>query len=109
MTAGDLIASARRRHGLDQRALARRARTSQAQISRIERGLVSPSVATLERILGCMGEQLRLETQPFPHGNRTTDELRADLRDVSAADRIRQAVELSRSLGGIASRGARRA
>ena len=108
MTAGELIASARRRHGLDQRALARRARTSQAQISRIERGVASPSVATLERLLGCMAEELQLASRPFPHGNRPTDELQADFRDTSPPDRIRQAAELSHALGGIASQAAGR-
>ena len=51
MTAGTLLREARARHGLTQRQLAARARTSQAAISRIERDLVSPSVATLTTLL----------------------------------------------------------
>ena len=47
MSPGQLLRDARRRHGLTQRQLAARVRTSQAAISRVERDLVSPSVATL--------------------------------------------------------------
>ena len=58
----------RRRHGLTQRQLAARARTSQAAISRIERDLVSPSVATLATLLDLMGEELKLEADPVDYG-----------------------------------------
>ena len=51
MTAAELLRDARRRHGLTQRQLAARARTSQAAISRIERGLVSPTVGTLAPVV----------------------------------------------------------
>jgi transcriptional regulator with XRE-family HTH domain len=104
MNPGELVAETRRRHGLDQRALARRARTSQGQISRIERGEISPTVSTLERLLTCMGEELRLDAQPMPHGNRSTEELRAELRTTTPEERIQQAAELSRVLTTIASR-----
>jgi transcriptional regulator with XRE-family HTH domain len=66
--AGELLREVRRRHGLTQRQLAARARTSQAAISRIERGLVSPSVETLARLLDLMGEELRLDAQPIDYG-----------------------------------------
>ncbi len=62
----------RRRHGLTQQQLAARARTSQAAISRIERDLVSPSVATLAQLLDLMGEELRLEAEPLDYGIDTT-------------------------------------
>ena len=68
MQAGTLLREVRRRHGLTQRQLAARARTSQAAISRIERGLVSPSVATLARLLDLMGEELRLGAEPIDYG-----------------------------------------
>jgi transcriptional regulator with XRE-family HTH domain len=67
MTAGELVASVRNRHGLSQRALAVRARTSQAWISRVERGEVSPSVESLERLLRVMGEDLVLGAVRIPH------------------------------------------
>jgi len=46
------------RHGLSQARLARRARTTQAVVSRIERGEASPSVDTLRRLMGAMGWEL---------------------------------------------------
>ncbi len=67
MDAGDLVAELRRRHGLSQRALAVRARTSQAWISRVERGEVSPSVESLARLLSVMGERLVLGAERLPH------------------------------------------
>src|SRR6266508_2466889 len=63
MTAGELLRTVRRRHGLSQAQLAARARTSQAAISRIERGLVSPSIATLATLLDLMGEELVLDAE----------------------------------------------
>jgi transcriptional regulator with XRE-family HTH domain len=65
---GTLLREVRRRHGLTQEQLAMRARTSQAAISRIERGLVSPSVATLTQLLDLMGEELVLEADPIDYG-----------------------------------------
>lgn len=64
MSAGRLIRAARERHGLSQSELAYRALSSQQSISRIERGLVSPSVETLERIATALGEELVLELHP---------------------------------------------
>jgi transcriptional regulator with XRE-family HTH domain len=72
MTPGQLLRDTRRRHGLTQRQLAARARTSQAAISRVERDLVSPSVATLASWLDLMGEELRLETLPIDYGHDAT-------------------------------------
>jgi transcriptional regulator with XRE-family HTH domain len=65
---GELLREARRRHGLTQQQLAMRARTSQAAISRIERGLVSPSVAMLERLVDLTGESLTLDARPTDTG-----------------------------------------
>jgi transcriptional regulator with XRE-family HTH domain len=72
MQAAALLQEVRRRHGLTQRQLAARARTSQAAISRIERGLVSPSVETLARLLDLMGEELRLDSEPVDYGHDRT-------------------------------------
>ncbi len=68
MTAGQLLRDARRRHGLTQRQLAARARTSQAAISRIERDVVSPSVSTLSELLWLMNEELMLGADPVDWG-----------------------------------------
>ena len=102
MTAAELVRETRRRHGIDQRSLARRCRTSQTHISRIERGEVSPSVGTLDRILEAMGERLELSAVPGPRGNQSLDELGADM-ELSPGERVVQAAELSFALTTIAS------
>jgi transcriptional regulator with XRE-family HTH domain len=102
MNAGELVREARLRHGLDQRRLARRARTSQTQISRIERGAVSPSVLTVARLLEVMGERLELAAAPGPRGNQPIERLRADFERLSAGERISNAAELSYALTSIA-------
>jgi transcriptional regulator with XRE-family HTH domain len=66
--AGTVIREARLRHGLTQQQLATRARTSQAAISRIERGVVSPTVATVNELLDLVGEEGTLATRQTDHG-----------------------------------------
>jgi transcriptional regulator with XRE-family HTH domain len=63
MASGELIRDARRRHGLSQRSLALRSGAGQAWISRVERGEVSPSVESVERLLSVMGETLHLRAE----------------------------------------------
>jgi len=72
MLAAELLRDVRRRHGLTQRQLAARARTSQAAISRIERGLVSPTVETLATLLDLMGEQLVVAGETIDYGHDRT-------------------------------------
>ena len=89
MTPGELLRDARRRHGLTQRQLAARARTSQAAISRAERDLVSPSVATLASWLDLMGEELKLATEPIDYGHdRTLNEQQLALTPDERLDRM---------------------
>lgn len=93
--------NARGRAGLSQSALAARAGTTQTQICRIERNLISPSLATLDKILGAMGETIALSTlilkEPPPGGGNTpVRELRAGYELMSAEERLEQAAELSR-------------
>ncbi|CAN5826010.1 hypothetical protein BH18ACT13_BH18ACT13_19040 [soil metagenome] len=102
VNAGKLIRTVRERHGLEQRALARRAGTSQGQISKIERGVVSPSVGTLERLLGVMGERLQLSAVPGLRPNMSTLELRRDHEELSVEERVAQAAALSSALATIA-------
>ena len=91
---GSLLRSARRRHGLTQKQLAIRARTSQAAISRIERDIVSPSVATLAELLRLMNEELVLEAREVDWGHDVTL-IRRNL-ELSVAERMDQAVAWSR-------------
>lgn len=94
MSPGRLLREARRRHGLTQAQLAARARTSQAAISRIERDLVSPSVATLASLLDLMNEELVLEAREVDWGHDETL-LEANLRK-TANERFRHGVSFSR-------------
>ncbi|HWH44531.1 MAG TPA: helix-turn-helix transcriptional regulator [Thermoleophilaceae bacterium] len=106
--AGELIRDLRARHRLGQEQLARRAATSQAQISRIERGETSPSIATLSRLLACVGEELRLDAQGLSTGNRDIAELREDYERLTPAERFAEAAELSSVLTELAARRTRR-
>jgi transcriptional regulator with XRE-family HTH domain len=72
VTPGELLRAVRRRHGLTQRQLAARARTSQAAISRVERDLVSPALSTLANWLDLMGEELKLTAEPIDYGHDRT-------------------------------------
>jgi transcriptional regulator with XRE-family HTH domain len=69
MTPGQLLREARRRHGVTQTQLATRSRTSQAAISRIERGLVSPGVGTLGSLLAMLNERLVVAVEPIDWGH----------------------------------------
>jgi transcriptional regulator with XRE-family HTH domain len=104
-TAGQLLREVRRRHGLTQQQLAMRARTSQAAISRIERGLVSPSVAMLTQLLDLMGEDLVLEAHAIDYGHDRTL-LRENLAR-SVSDRIDHATTFGNFV--LRNRGAARA
>ncbi len=57
-SAGDLLATARERSGMTQRELARRARTAQSVVARIELSETSPSLRTLSRLLRAAGFEL---------------------------------------------------
>jgi transcriptional regulator with XRE-family HTH domain len=60
-----LLREARARHGISQRRLALRAGTSQDAISRIERGVESPTLERLSHLLLMLGERLELDTVPL--------------------------------------------
>ena len=67
-TPAKLLIDARKRSGLSQRALARRARTAQSVIARIENGTVCPSWTTLERLLRRCGFELQTTLVPRLQG-----------------------------------------
>jgi transcriptional regulator with XRE-family HTH domain len=95
-----LLREARRRHRLGQRDLAERAGTTQTQISRIERDLISPSVSTLERLLQAIGETVTVSSLPLDQpppggGNVAIRELRSDYESLTPEERLQQAAELS--------------
>jgi len=67
---GALLRLARERHGLTQRRLAVRAGTSQDAISRIERGVESPTFERFRELLMVMGEQPVLSTAVLDASHR---------------------------------------
>jgi transcriptional regulator with XRE-family HTH domain len=58
------LIEARTRAGLSQTQLARRMRTSQSYVARIEGGKVRPSTAALERFARATGSRLRILFEP---------------------------------------------
>lgn len=102
---GEIVRGARERHAVSQQALALRAGTDQAAISRIERGEVSPSMETVERLLAALGERLALEPVPL---ERDYDPLhmRATLRR-SPEERLRLAISWNRLAGRLSQEGQR--
>ncbi len=65
MAAGPLIREARVRAGLTQRDLAARAGTTQSVVGRIEAGIGSPRVETVERLLEAAGFTPRVVLDPI--------------------------------------------
>jgi transcriptional regulator with XRE-family HTH domain len=61
-----LVREMRLAAGLSQRALARRAGTSQPAIVRYERGAATPSWETLQRLAAACGRRLRLSAESAP-------------------------------------------
>lgn len=96
MSAGALIRAARIRRGMSQAELAKRARTSQSAVARIERGRTSPTVETLERLAGVLGMTLELSTTP--EGSGVDPTLVASALRLSPAGRLRRMTQAARSI-----------
>lgn len=58
---GNALAQARQESTLTQRALAELSGVQQADISRIERGILAPTTSTLLRLVEAMGGRLRID------------------------------------------------
>lgn len=79
-----MLREARSRHGVSQRRLALRAGTSQDAISRIERGVESPTLERLAHLLTVLGERLELRVVPLAEAETATAAL-------TARERLREA------------------
>ncbi len=79
-----LLRDARARHGVSQRRLALRAKTSQDAISRIERGVESPTLERLTHLLLALGERLELDIVPLA-------EAEGDVARLTVRERLREA------------------
>lgn len=64
MTPAELIKAVRRRGGLTQADLARRAGTSQPVVSAYEHGRRDPTFGTLRKLVEASGERLRIDAAP---------------------------------------------
>lgn len=100
-----LLREARGKHRLSQRALAIRAGTSQDAISRIERGVESPTLERLAQILLAMGERpvLSLERLESPPA---AEDLRAAAA-MAPGERLREAMSWNRIASQLALAGER--
>ena len=94
-----MLRYARRRAGLTQRQLAERASVPQATVGRIEAGLMTPRVDTLEHLLRATGQELSVSPRPGAGVDRSqihrllrlTPRQRLDLavRDAAGFGRLR--------------------
>jgi transcriptional regulator with XRE-family HTH domain len=101
---GDLIRQQRERLGLGQRSLARRAGTTQAAVSRIERGLTAPTWETVRALLLAMGCEPELRAQRL--SGRWDPVHLAALRERSPAERLELAIAANRLAGRLRRAGA---
>ncbi len=62
---GSAVRTARRRAGISQAELAKKAGTSQPSIARLEQGRVSPTVVSLDRIARALGTELVIDFEPL--------------------------------------------
>jgi transcriptional regulator with XRE-family HTH domain len=104
MTPGLLIRQHREQQRLSQRALARRAGTTQAAVSRIERGLTAPTWETLRALLLAMGYEPRLGARRL--SGRWDPIHLAVSRERSPAERLELAMSANRLAGRLRKAGA---
>ncbi|MGH2429114.1 MAG: helix-turn-helix domain-containing protein [Candidatus Limnocylindria bacterium] len=95
MKAARALRYARRQAGFSQRALARKTGVPQPAIARIERGMISPRLDTLERLLAGAGATLELSPRLGEGVDRTL--IRASLTR-SPEDRVVAAGRAGRNL-----------
>lgn len=81
---GQRLLELRRRAGLSQRALAARAGVPHAQISQIEQNRISPSIASLRKILGGMGLTMAEFFEPETRAGDQVFFAAADLTDLTS-------------------------
>lgn len=105
MDVGAFIRARRLANGLNQAQLARRAGSTQAALSRLERGEVSPTIDTVERLLAAMGEEAELVAQRSA-GDFDRAHL-ADLKRRTPAERLELAFSWNKLAGEVAAAGGR--
>ena len=97
LDAAKLLQSARDRAGLTQRQLARKARTAQSVVARIELGETSPSWSTLARLLKAAGFSLSAGLRRINVDPQVLDDVPRILA-LSPEERLREVAQVSRFL-----------
>jgi len=96
-SASRLLQTARERAGLTQRQLARKARTAQSVVARIELGETSPSWSTLARLLKAAGFSLSAGLRRISVDPQLLDDVPRILA-LSPEQRLREVAQVSRFL-----------
>jgi transcriptional regulator with XRE-family HTH domain len=91
-----LLSEARARAGLSQRALARRAGTSQSVVARIELGITDPSSHTLASLLEAAGFELTVRLEPAVSVDKHMLEDLERILSLTPEERLLEAANLSR-------------
>lgn len=85
------LREARLRRGLSQEEVARRMRTTQSAVARLEAGAADPRLSTLERYATAVGAELY--TAPVPRLARTALEVASSLRGAGAGEALHQVIQ----------------
>jgi transcriptional regulator with XRE-family HTH domain len=93
--AAELLSVARVRSGMSQRELARKARTAQSVVARIELGETSPSWSTLNRLLKAAGFGLSAVLKRIAVDPALLDDVPRILR-LTPEERLREVAQVSR-------------
>jgi len=93
--AAELLQTAREQAGLSQRQLARKARTAQSVVARIELGETSPSWSTLARLLKAAGFSLTTALRRISVDPQLLDDVPRILA-LSPEERLREVAQVSR-------------
>lgn len=93
MSPKSILLEARRRAGLGQAELAQRAGTSQPAVARLERGHSSPTLATLERLVGAAGFDLRLELVPKAAPDPLVEAYKRDVDRTLLRENLRRTID----------------
>jgi transcriptional regulator with XRE-family HTH domain len=88
--AGPVLLDARSRAGLSQRALAERARTTQAVVARIESGATDPSFESLRKLLDAAGFDLRVEVVERPDPDPVIEVYKRDVDQTLLIENLRK-------------------
>jgi transcriptional regulator with XRE-family HTH domain len=95
--ASALLSVARERAGMSQRELAKKARTAQSVVARIELGETSPSWSTLARLLKAAGFAISATLRRIHVDPQVLDDVPRILA-LSPEDRLREVAQMSRFL-----------